>query len=87
MAKRTVADARKILDTLGKAWPEVAPSEALRRRAERLLMLHSLRAADALQLAAALVWSRDEGTGHSFVSLDERLRVAVAAEGFQLHPE
>ena len=36
---------------------EVLPAEAVREQAARLLRLHPLRAADALQLAAALVWA------------------------------
>jgi hypothetical protein len=39
----------------------------------RALARHPLRAADALQLAAALVWSDGAG-GETFVCLDEGLR-------------
>jgi uncharacterized protein len=35
-----------------KIWDEVQPTERLRSVAERLLRIHQLRAADALQLAA-----------------------------------
>ena len=45
------------LDVLRKAWNEIQPTEEVREWAERLLGVHKLRAADALQLAAALVWS------------------------------
>jgi hypothetical protein len=64
----------------------VAPSSRLRDRAGRLLASHPLRAADALQLAAALVWCDDRPEGEPFVCLDERLRDAALREGFALLP-
>jgi predicted nucleic acid-binding protein len=64
----------------------IAPTDELRRRAARLLAFHPLRAADALQLAAALVWCEEQPHGEVFVSLDERLREAAQREGFALSP-
>ncbi len=64
----------------------VAASEEVRRRAGRLLAVHPLRAADALQLAAALVSCEDEPTGENLVCLDDRLRNAALREGFRLLP-
>ena len=64
----------------------IAATEDVRRRAGRLLAVHPLRAADALQLAAALVFCEDDPTGESFVCLDDRLKVAAMSEGFQLLP-
>ena len=64
----------------------VAATEDVRRRAGRLLAVHPLRAADALQLAAALVFCEDDPIGESFVCLDDRLRDAALSEGFQLLP-
>ncbi len=64
----------------------VAATKEVRRRAGRLLAVHPLRAADALQLAAALVSCEGDPTGESFVSLDSRLRDAALREGFQLLP-
>jgi predicted nucleic acid-binding protein len=49
--------AKLLLEQLAAAWTEVQPTLALRERAVRLLGPHDLRAADALQLAAALVWA------------------------------
>ena len=51
-------------------------------RAKRLLGLHSLCAADALQLAAALTAAYDDPFGWDFVCLDERLAAAARREGF-----
>ena len=65
---------------------EIEPTEDVRLRAERCLSLHPLRAADALQLAAALIWARDRPAGTAFVSLDGRLRLAASREGFTVLP-
>lgn len=64
----------------------IAPTDELRRRAARLLSFHPLRAADALQLAAALVWCEEQPHGEAFVTLDDRLREAAAREGFSVQP-
>jgi len=64
----------------------IAPTLALRERAGRLLRAHPLRAADALQLAAALAWSEDAPRGETFVCLDVRLRGAAGREGFAILP-
>ena len=64
----------------------VAPSDELRHRAGRLLAVHPLRAADALQLAAALVWCEEQPHGEGFATLDDRLAQAAEAEGFTIHP-
>lgn len=64
----------------------IAPTDEVRRRAARLLAFHPLRGADALQLAAALIWCEEQPHGENFVSLDGRLRDAAAREGFALIP-
>lgn len=65
---------------------EVSPASELRDRAVRLLDLHPLSAADALQLAAALDWCEERTTGAGFVCLDQRLRAAAMREGFDVYP-
>jgi predicted nucleic acid-binding protein len=64
----------------------ITPTTPVRDRAGRLLAAHTLRAADALQLAAALVWCREAPRGDRFVSLDDRLRDAARREGFLVLP-
>lgn len=78
--------ARGVLSRLTEAWTEIEPSREVRERAGRVLLLHPLRAADSLQLAAALLWTRGRPAGHHFVCLDERLREAAAREGFAVLP-
>ncbi|MGE5851158.1 MAG: type II toxin-antitoxin system VapC family toxin [Candidatus Methylomirabilota bacterium] len=64
----------------------VAPTTPLRERAGRLLAGHALRSADALQLAAALVWCDESPQGDAFVCLDDRLAEAARREGFTVLP-
>lgn len=78
------AAARSILRTLQAAWFEILPGDSLREQAMRLLRLHPLRAADALQLAAALEWSGTPPVG-DLVSFDEHLRNAARLEGLGRH--
>jgi hypothetical protein len=49
--------------------------------------VHPVRAADALQLGAALLWRGEPGRAAEFVCLDERLRDAASREGFALKPD
>ena len=62
----------------------IAPTDDVRRRAARLLASHPLRAADALQLAAALIWCEEQPHNETFVSLDDRLCAAARKEGFEV---
>lgn len=64
------------------AWEEVQPSSRVKSTAERLCRTHPLRAADALQLAAAIVAADGDPGTVPFVTLDERLGLAAAREGF-----
>ena len=68
------------------SWTEILPCSALRRRAIRLVATHDLRAADSLQLAAALTWADQDPEGREFVCLDQRLALAARAEGFTVLP-
>lgn len=82
----TAADeraARAFLDELSASWYEIQPGAAVRSHAMRALRVHPLRAADALQLAAALEWSGPSASGY-FLTFDERLRAAAEREGFTI---
>jgi len=76
--------ARNRLRALADAWYEVQPTVAVRERAIRLLRVHPLRAADAFQLAAALIACRERPSGTAFLTGDERLRTAAEDEGFDV---
>ena len=77
---------RRLLKKLATVWTEIQPSEEIRQIAGRLLLAHPLRAADSLQLAAALIWADKNPQEHLFVCLDKRLRDAAQREGFALMP-
>lgn len=78
--------AQAVLRALVGGWTEVEPSEAVREQAARVLRLHPLRAADSLQLAAAMVWCQGDPSHREFVCLDQRLRDAGRREGFVILP-
>jgi hypothetical protein len=80
------ADAIKRLGQLRAAWDEISPIERVRALAEGLPDAHGVRAADAAQLGAALVWCRERPNGRPLVCFDDRLRTAAAALGFSVRP-
>lgn len=65
-------------------WHEVDPSDTIREAAIRFLRVHPLRAADALQLAAAFIAAERRPPSLEVVTLDDRLAVAARREGFVL---
>ena len=79
--------ARRVLWELTQTWMEIQPSEHIRDISESLLPMYPLRAADAMQLAAAIQWRQRLVIGNEFVSLDRRLRDAACSEGFNVLPE
>ncbi len=84
LAPGVVAEAVGRLEALELAWAEVQPTDQLRELAVRLLRVHALRAADALQLAAALVAAEGHPGSLTVVSLDERLALAAEREGLRV---
>jgi predicted nucleic acid-binding protein len=80
------AEAQRQMDlTLSNALT-VADVSAVARRARRLLAAHMLRAADAVQLAAALLACEDDPGRLPIVTLDDRLAEAATREGFTVFP-
>lgn len=69
------------LHMLAQSWHEISPVDPVRQLATRLLRVHSLRATDSLQLAAALVAAEGEPASLTFVCLDNRLDDAARLEG------
>jgi uncharacterized protein len=72
------------VERLAGTWHEVGDVDLVRDRAERLLAAHDLRAADALQLGAALVLSQERPRGRELVTADAVLARAAAREGFDV---
>ena len=80
-------EARANLDELSADWLEIEPTNELRLPTMLVSKVHPLKAADCLQLSAALRWCEGDTDGAGFVCLDNRLRRAAEDEGFQLLPE
>jgi uncharacterized protein len=72
------------LKRLSENWHEVLAGDRVKATARRLLRTHNLRTADALQLAAAITVATGDASRVSFLTLDERLRVAADREGLHI---
>ena len=77
-----VGSAVRRLDDLATAWTEVESSDRIRATASRLLRTHPLRAADSIQLAAAIAAADGSPAALSFVTVDARLALVAEREGF-----
>lgn len=75
-----VAEVR--MDELVSACHVIVDVDPVKSLATRLLRLHPLRAFDALQLGAALLWAEGHARGRTFHTLDSRLALAAQREGF-----
>ncbi len=76
------AKARALARVLADSWSVVQPSDKLRATATELLDRFDLRAADCLQLAAALQWCEGSTHGRIFLTADQKLRQAALRTGF-----
>ena len=84
LSAKQVRHALARLDSARMMWTEVPAIDDVREQAVRLLRVHALRAADALQLAAALVACSFTPRGFGFVTLDVRQATAAEREGFAM---
>jgi len=71
------------VEKMRQNWVEILPDEPLRLFAEDLPDRFALRAADALQLAAAYTWTMQRPAGRPFISGDKRLLDAAGQLGFR----
>jgi predicted nucleic acid-binding protein len=76
------AKARRLSELLARSWSVIQPSEILRTQALQLVDRYGLRAADSLQLSAALEWCEGTPRGRTFLTADGRLRDAALLAGF-----
>jgi predicted nucleic acid-binding protein len=70
------------LNQLASGWHEVDPTDLVRETAMRFLRVHPLRAADALQLAAAFIAAEQRPASLEMLTFDDRLANAARKEGF-----
>jgi predicted nucleic acid-binding protein len=76
------AHGRQIVNGLAKSWSVIEPLDSVRRRAIHLVERYHLRAADSLQLSAALEWCEGDPHSHTFLTADLRLQEAALQAGF-----
>ena len=73
---------RRLALDLAEAWQIVQPSNVLRNNAAQLVNRYDLKAADAMQLAAALEWCENLPQDRIFLTADQKLRQAATLTGF-----
>jgi predicted nucleic acid-binding protein len=78
--------AKRHLNQITERAYEVKAIEKVRDRALRLLEVHPLRAADACQLASALIATQEDPNRLGILCFDQRLRNAAIKEGFLVNP-
>jgi len=83
LSREQFVASRAKLSTMLNSWHEVRPGAAVRECAIEQIDRFPLKAADALQLAAALVWCKHKPRGRWFVSNDVRLASAALSSGFE----
>jgi predicted nucleic acid-binding protein len=66
---------------------EIVAISKVKDRALRLLQVHTLRAADAMQLASVLVATQEETSKLPIMCFDDRLKQAAKREGFIVNPD
>jgi len=82
LREEDATEAFATLRQLADGWHEVEASDSVREAAVRFLRVHPLRAADALQLAAAYIAAERRPPSLELITLDERLSSAARKEGF-----
>ena len=87
LVERAATQAESVCDELLARSHVVTDVERAKEIARRLLRIHALRAADALQLAAALAWAEGRPAGLTLHTFDVRLALAAEREGFRVLSE
>jgi predicted nucleic acid-binding protein len=75
---------KPFVQNLASGWLAVHESASIAPNACRLLELHPLRAADALQLSAALETCEHNPLGFALITADQRLADAARQMGFSV---
>jgi len=82
LSEADLETARAARDRWFEASVVVRDMPAVAKRADRILRVHRLRAADALQLAAAVLVCEPDVEAHRFITFAQRLARAARREGF-----
>lgn len=84
LVEHAATQAETLCDELLARAHVVTHVDRVKEAARRLLRVHALRAADALQLGAALAWAENQPSGLTLHTLDARLALAAEREGFRV---
>ena len=77
---------RRLNDRIERVY-EIRAINHVRQRALRLLEVHPMRAADACQLASALVATQEDPGRLAIICFDQRLKKSAVKEGFFVNPD
>jgi len=83
-AREGLRTARRELLAVWERWAEVESVDLVRHHAERVVERYPLRAAEALQIGAALVAAGQDAASLTFVTLDASQAEAAEAEGLRV---
>jgi predicted nucleic acid-binding protein len=86
LASEHLQTAKKRFNRLLESVYQITSVEKVITRALRLLEVHPLRAADACQLASALVATQEDPARLPIICFDHRLNAAAMKEGFVVNP-
>jgi predicted nucleic acid-binding protein len=86
LVERAAREAEEMVRDLAARAHVVSDIERVKTIATRVLRVHPLRAADSLQLGAALAWSDGHADGAVLHTFDQRLAEAASREGFRVLP-
>ncbi len=86
LSERAARDAEEVAVEILLHTHVVTDVERVKSLACRLLRVHALRSADALQLGAALAWADGPANGLVLHTFDRRMALAAEREGFRVIP-
>jgi hypothetical protein len=84
--ERAAVEAESVAAEVLRHTHVVSDVERVKTTASRLLRVHALRSADALQLAEALLWADGSPRGRVLHCFDRPLGLAAEREGFSVVP-
>jgi predicted nucleic acid-binding protein len=85
LTEEGVASVLSILAEFRLRWREILPVDRVQQLAEESCLRYGIRFADALQLAAALVWCNERPKVRNFICFDNQLFDVARAAGFAVH--
>ena len=82
--EKGLQQALRLAERVKDRWSVILPTDAVADLAEVCLDRYRLRAPDALQLGAALVWCREKPSKRALITFDPNLATAARELGFNV---